>query len=94
MKYTDKSEMGEFWADVREHDAQQRKSKREANTELAKTLAEKYGLTITEYNDGTQLRLISEKKAFDYFPTSGKVKIGNRFFFANLENEIKKHFAL
>lgn len=91
MKYTGKSEMGEFWADVREHDAQQRKSKREANTELAKALAEKYGLTITEYNDGTQIRFLSNSAKLDYFPTSGKVKTENKFFTADLETIIKKH---
>jgi len=86
--------MGDEWREWKEDAKEHRQKKRAINTALAHSLAEKYRLIISEFNDGTQIRFLSGKIKLDYFPTSGKVKIGDRFFVANLENEIKKHFGL
>lgn len=94
MKNAGKSEMGEFWSDIREHDAQHRKTTREANTELAERCAIKYDLLLTSFNSGMQLRFTKNGLKLDYFPTAGKIKIGQGFFKADLETTLKTHFGL
>jgi hypothetical protein len=94
MKDTGKSGMGEFWADVREHDAQHKQTMREGNTKAAEYYAAEYGLLLTSFNGGMQLRFTKNGLKIDYFPTSDKIKIGDRFFKADLETTLKTHFNL
>ena len=94
MKNTGKSEIGEFWADVREHDARHKQTMREANTKLAEQYVAEYDFSFIYFNYGTQLRFLKNGLKLDYFPTSGKIKIGDRFFKADLETTLKTHFGL
>ena len=90
----DRTEMGNDWREWREDARQHKKSAREANTETAQKLADTNDLQLVSYNDGTQLSFRRDGIRLDYFPTSGKILIGNKYFKAKLEATLKTHFKL
>lgn len=89
-----RTEMGEVWREFREEQRENRKTWREVNTRFAYAYASFYDLEIEQFNGGTQLRFKKSGKHLDYFPTSGKIKIGQRYKRMDLETEIKKTFNL
>lgn len=89
-----RTEMGEDWRAFNEEERQRKEFLRKSNIEGAYHYARQYGLEIQEFNGGTQLRLQKDGKQLDYFPTSGKIKVGQRYHLLNLETEIKKVFGV
>lgn len=86
--------MGNEWREWKQDAREHKQTMREGNTKAAEYYAAQYGLLLTSFNDGTQLRFSKNGLKLDYFPTSDKIKIGQRFFKADLETTLKTHFEL
>lgn len=95
MKDKGNTEMGDDWRELNEDERKQRQISREGNTKAAEYYASVYGIPIISYNGGTQLSFQKGGIRLDYFPTSDKILVGNKWYNrADLETKIKEVFSL
>ena len=94
MKDKGNTEMGDEWREWKQDAREHKQTMREGNTKAAEYYAAEYGLLLTSFNGGIQLRFTKNGLKLDYFPTADKIKIGQRFFKADLETTLKTHFGL